>query len=222
MPDIFDEVSEDLRADQARSVLSRYGKLIVAAMVLTLIAVGIGEWWNQTKSADHDKVAMQFLAAQKAATSKLPPKDVTQQLADIADTGPAGYQVLARLQLAAAEWDGGQHEKAIAEWDSVSQDSKAPQLLRDLATLNSVQHQVDSGNAQALKERLAPLISGGSRWRPLAEQVTALLDLRLGRTSEAKAIMKSLADDTQAPQGIRQMAQDILITLGDDGAGPHG
>jgi len=91
-----------------------------------------------------------------------------------------------------------------------------------------VQHQVDNGDAQAMKTRLAPLITGGTRWRPLAEQVTALLDLRLGRVPEAKAIMKSLSDDPQAPQGVRQMAQDILISLGEDsngqedGAGPHG
>lgn len=228
MPDIFDEVSEDLRADRARSLLSRYGRLLIGAMLLTLVCVGVWDWWQQNQAANHDAVAMQFLAAQKAAAAKPPAKDAAQQLTAIADTGPTGYATLARLQLAAADWDAGQHAKAIAAWDQVSYDAKAPPLLRDLATLNSVQHQVDNGDAQAMKTRLAPLITGGTRWRPLAEQVTALLDLRLGRVPEAKAIMKSLSDDPQAPQGVRQMAQDILISLGEDsngqedGAGPHG
>jgi hypothetical protein len=222
VPDIFDEVSEDLRADQARSVLQRYGKLLIAAMLLTLVVVGVVDWWSRQQSANHDAVALKFLAAQKQAASKHPPTDLDQELSAIAATGPAGYQVLAKLQLAAAQWDQGAHDKAIATWDQVAADGSAPQLLRDLATFNSVQHQVDTGNAQTLKERLSPLVTGGTRWRPLAEQVTALLDLRLGRTKEAKAIMKSLSEDTQAPPGVRQMAQDILITLGEDGAGPHG
>jgi hypothetical protein len=222
VPDIFDEVSEDLRADQARSVLQRYGKLLVGAMLLTLVVVGVVDWWQRQQTANHDEVALKFLAAQKQAAAKPPPADLQQDLAAIAATGPAGYQVLARMQLAATQWDQGQHDKAIAGWDQLAADSSVPPLLRDLATFNSVQHQVDTGNAQALKERLAPLVSGGTRWRPLAEQVTALLDLRLGRTGEAKAIMKSLSEDTQAPPGVRQMAQDILITLGEDGAGPHG
>jgi hypothetical protein len=222
VPDIFDEVSEDLRADQARSVLSRYGKLIVAAMLLTLVGVGVAEWWRQHQAADHDAVALKFLAAQKAAAAKPPPPGIDTDLAAIASTGPTGYVVLARLQLAGTEWDAGKHDAALADWLKVSDDSNAPPLLRDLATLNFVQHQVDSGDAQALKTKLAPLITSGTRWRPLAEQVTALLDLRLGRVTEAKAIMKSLTEDAQAPQGVRQMAQDILITLGEDGAGPHG
>ncbi len=222
MPDIFDEVSEDLRAEKARSLLQRYGRVLIGAMLLTLVMVGVADWLLQQKTADHDAVAMKFLTAQKQAASKHPPKDLDQDLAAIAATGPAGYQVLARLQLAATEWDQGAHDKAIATWDKVAADGSVPQLLRDLATFNSVQHQVDTGNAQTLKERLSPLVTGDTRWRPLAEQVTALLDLRLGRTKEAKAIMKSLSEDTQAPPGIRQMAQDIMITLGEDGAGPHG
>jgi hypothetical protein len=222
VPDIFDEVSEDLRADQARSVLSRYAKLMLAGMALTLVGVGAAEWWSQRQAENHDAVALRFIAAQKAAALKVPPHDLPQQLAAIAATGPAGYKVLARLQLAATEWDAGRHDKALADWQAVADDGSAPQLLRDLATLQNVQHQVDTGDAIALKAKLVPLISGGTRWRPVAEQVTALLDLRLGRTTEAKAIMKSLADDSQAPQGIRQMAQDILVSLSQDGAGPHG
>jgi hypothetical protein len=69
------------------------------------------------------------------------------------------------------------------------------------------------------------LLAPTSQWRPLAEQTTALLDIRLGRLPEAKAIMKSLTTDPQAPQGVRQMAQDLLLSMDatqDAGAGPHG
>ena len=64
-----------------------------------------------------------------------------------------------------------------------------------------------------------------------AEQLTALLDLRLGRAAEAKQIIKSLVQDPQVPPGIRQTSQDLLMTLdatpGDDTnsaskAGTHG
>jgi hypothetical protein len=222
VPDIFDEVNEDLRADQARALLRRYGGLLIAAMLLTLAGVGVYDWWQQKQSASADSVALRYLAAQKAALSKAPPHDLVQDFTPLAESGPAGYRVLAKLQLAAAEWNASQHDRAIADWQSVTDDTAAPQLLRDLATLTSVQHQVDTGNAQVLKARLAPLVQGGSRWRPLAEQVTALLDIRLGRIAEAKEIMKSLTADPQAPTGVRQMAQDLLLTLGEDGAEPHG
>ncbi len=227
MPDIFDEVDEDLRADQARALLRRFGGVLIAAMLLTLVGVGVYDVWQQRRTRDAEAVASKFLAAQKEAEAKSPPKGLEQQFADLAATAPDGYRVLAKLQLAALEWERGQHDSAVAEWQSVADDSSAPQMLRDLATLNSVQYQIDTGDAATLKAKLLPLVQGGTRWRPLASQLTALLDLRLGRVADSKEIMKSLMLDPQTPQGIRQMAQDILATLSDDPdsaskAGQHG
>jgi hypothetical protein len=228
VPDIFDEVSEDLRAEKARALLRRYGALLAGLLVLSLIGVGIADYVATQTGQTTSLVADRFITAQDSAAKlsdnpgKPPPAAVVQSFADIAAKGTPGYQVLANLELASLDWDAGRHDQAIAAWQAISGDAKAPPLLRDLATLLNAQHQVDTGDAQALKKSLSPLVTGTTRWRPLAEQVTALLDIRLGRKTEAAEIMKTLAIDPQAPPGIRQMAQDLLITIGEDGAGPHG
>jgi hypothetical protein len=227
VPDIFDEVREDLRADRARALLRRYGALGIGLMALTLVAVGVYDWQEKQTGQNRTQTAERFIDAQASAgkqadnPGKAPPAALTNTLTDIAATGPSGYRLLAKLQLASLDWDAGRHDKAVAAWNSIAADGSAPKLLRDLATLNSAQHQVDTGNPQALKDQLRSLIEAGNQWRPLAEQVTALLDIRLGRTPEAKAIMKSLTTDPQAPPGVRQMAQDLLTTMGEDGTGPH-
>ena len=86
-------------------------------------------------------------------------------LADISATGPAGYQTLARLRLAAVQWNLSQTKQALATWQSVADDGAAPQMLRDLATLTSAQHQVDSAEPAVLKQSTgdadrAPVITG--------------------------------------------------------------
>jgi hypothetical protein len=221
VPDIFDEVREDLRADRARALLRRYGAIGIAALVLVLVGVGLYDWQENRAGQTRGVTADKFLAAQETAAKladnpgKAPPPGLANDFAAIAANGPAGYRMLASLQLAAIDWDAGQHDKAIGEWKRIAGDGNVPQLLRDLATLTSAQHQVDTGDAQALKDQLRPLITAGNQWRPLAEQITALLDIRLGRQPEAKAIMKSLTIDPQAPPGVRQMAQDLLLTMGD-------
>jgi hypothetical protein len=228
VPDIFDEVSEDLRAEKARALLRRYGAVLAGLLVLSLIGVGIYDYVQTQTGQTNSAVADRFITAQNSAAKltdnpgKPPPAALIQSFTAIAATSTPGYQVLANLELARLEWDAGHHDKAIAAWQTVSDDAKAPPLLRDLATLLSAEHQVDTGNAQVLKQRLSPLVTGTTRWRPLAEQVTALLDIRLGRKTEAAEIMKTLAIDPQAPPEIRQMAQDLLTTMSEDGAGPHG
>jgi len=220
VPDIFDEVDEDLRADQARRLLRRYGGVLLVAMGLTLVGVGAYQWWHDKQEVAINAVATRFMAAQEQA--KKDPKGAQPVFAALANTGPDGYRLLAKLQLAAIEWDQGQHDSAIAAWRAVSDDTKAPQLMRDLATLISVQHQIDTGDAKALKASLGPILGSPSRLRPLASQASALLDLRLNHAQEAQAIFKSLATGADTPDGVRQMARDILITLGEQGAGPHG
>jgi hypothetical protein len=227
VPDIFDEVDEDLRADKARAMLRRYGGVLVLAMLLTLAGVGVYHTWQQRQQAAAEAIASKFIAAQKAAAAKPPAKNLSTQFADIAATAPDGYRTLARLQMAAAEWNSGQHDSAVAEWQAIADDSTAASLLRDLATLNSVRYQVDSGDPKILKAKLVPLVQGTTRWRPLAEELSALLDLRLGHTKEAREIMKQLMLDPQSPPGVRQIAQALLTTLGDDtdtasAAGKHG
>jgi hypothetical protein len=219
VPDIFDEVSEDLRADRARSVLRRFGGLMIAAMLITLAAVGGYTWWQDQQQESANTVALRFLAAQKASERALPPKDLAQQFADIAAHGPDGYRLLASFQLAALDWDAGRHDKATAAWHAISADTHAPQLLRDLATVTSVQHRVDSGDAAALKAELLPVVQGNGAFKPMAVQVQALLDLRLGRTKEATVLMRSLLADPNTPQGLRQLTQSLMLAIGTEAPG---
>jgi hypothetical protein len=218
VPDIFDEVNEDLRAERASRLARKYGVLVAAAVVLTLAGTGGFVWWQQRQQAEAEAVAAKFIAAQKQAEALKQAKPgpvLLQDFSSLAATGPEGYRVLAHLQLAALEWDAGKTAQAVADWASVSDDAVAPQMLRDLATVASVQHQIDTGDAQKLKAQLQSVLSGTSAWKPMAEQVLAMLEIKLGHTDAARAIVKSLASDPGVTEGVRQMAADLLLTLGD-------
>ncbi len=216
MPDIFDEVSEDLRADRARALLRRFGGVLLAAMLATLLGVGAYEVWAGRQTESADATAIKFMQAQKDSQVALPPKNLAQQFADIEATGPAGYRLLAALQLAALDWDAGRHDKAVAAWHAIATDTAAPHLLRDLATVVSVQHRVDSGDANALKAEIYPIVQAGGAFKPLALEVDAMLDVRLGRTKEAIALMRALMTDPATPQGLRQLTQSLMASLGAD------
>lgn len=226
MPDIFDEVEEDLRAERARALGRRYAGLVVVALVLILVGTGGYVWWQQRRTATADAVASRFITAARqadhAAASPLNTKPdpdsaaAARTLSDIAATGPAGYRVLARLRLAALQWQTQHHTDAVATWQSVSDDTTAPALLRDLATLTSAEHQADTADPVLLKQRLETLTAPDNRWRPMAEQLIALIDLRSGRTKEAAGIMRRLSVEPDVPEGVRGMAADLLTTLPTD------
>lgn len=215
VPDIFDEIQEDLRADRVRGLLKRFGGLFVAALLLVLAGVGVYEAWLQVRNRTAQREAVSFFAAQTLAdgpqagrTAALP------AFAKIAGEAGPGYRTLARLREASIKADTGDAVGAAALWNEVAADGSADQLLRDLATLQWALHQVDDGDPVQTMARLQPLTTAGNPWRALAMEAQAMLALRQGKTDTARDTLKALASDTTAPDGVRGRAGGLLQRLG--------
>ncbi|HTW72811.1 MAG TPA: tetratricopeptide repeat protein [Acetobacteraceae bacterium] len=217
MPDIFDEIAEDLRAERAQRLLKRYAPLLIAVVALIIVAVGGWEaWrWRQAKqdmaAGQHYMTAMAMESLPSAAADH---KALIAQYAAIAKVSPEGYRTLARLQAAALDAQSGDGSAALALWNAVATDGSADPLLRDLANLLWCQHQIDTGNPGLLAGRLKALAEPGNPWRPLAEEQLAMLDLREGKTATARTTLTRLAQDVMAPDGVRKRAAALLEQLG--------
>ena len=72
MPDIFDEVSEDLRAERAQQMLKKYGGLLVAAAALVLAGTGAWQGWQWHQSREAARVATTYINALRAADRPAP------------------------------------------------------------------------------------------------------------------------------------------------------
>lgn len=217
MPDIFDEVDEDLRAERARKLLQRYGGLLVGAALLVVAGAGGWQAWKSHEAKQNAKVAQEFLTALDSAVG--PPGDARNaaavELANVARDGNAGYRTLARLREAALQADTGETASAEALWLQVANDPSADPLLRDVAVLQSVLHQIDKGDPATLDAQLKPLAAPDNPWHALAEEAQALIDLRQGRNDAARDTLKRLAQDVTAPDGVRGRANGLLARIGE-------
>lgn len=222
MPDIFDEVEEDLRADRARALLARYGILIIAAALLVIAGAGGWEAWRWHQKQVNEQAATAYIAAMRTADA-LPGGGRTQPdkraaseaaFAKVVATSPEGYRTLARLREAALKADGGDLSGAEDLWDQVSGDGSADPLLRDLATLLWAQHQPESADPTGMRARLKPLTAPDNAWHGLALEQSALIDMHAGAVDQARDTLRQLAADATAPQGVRDRANGLLARLG--------
>lgn len=215
MPDIFDEVAEDLRADRARKMLQRYGGMLIAAAVLVVIAVAGYEAWSQYQARETAKQATAFLTAQRLADGPQGTRaEALPGLTSLAAESSPGYRTLARLRAAALKYDAGDKDGALALWNDVGTDGSADPLLRDMANLQWALHQIDTGEPALVSARLAPLTRPDNAWHALAEEAEAMLALRLGQTDQARETLRKLSADTTAPDGVRGRANGLLQRLG--------
>jgi hypothetical protein len=213
LPDIFDEVKEDLRAERAHRLWARYGGLFGGVALLAVVAVGGWQGWHWYQQRQAGQVAQTFLEVHRAAEA--PGADLKaagDRFAAIAQDAPEGYQILARLRAAALKAETGDRDAALALWDQVAGDSRAPQLYRDLASLMWALHGLDTQDTAALDSRLAPLAGGA--WSASARELQALVAIRRGQPAEAKKNLEALAADVTAPQGVRDRAGRVAAGLG--------
>ncbi len=226
--DIFDEVNDDLRAERAKQFALRYGWLV--GLVAVLFVAGVGAWqgWRWYSGKQANEVASAYLGAMRGAGGpavaegqSTPSRTAAMAEFDrLANTAPEGYRSVARLRSAALHASTGDLPGALVMWDKLSADTGADPLLRDLASLLWVQHQVDAGDPAAVEGRLQPLIASGNPWRPLALENQALLALRTGRTDQARDTLRQLAADATAPDGVRGRANGLLARLGEAPSSP--
>ena len=97
----------------------------------------------------------------------------------------------------------------MALYDSLAGDGSLPVVYRDLASLLSVQQQAGGGDPKALSLRLAPLSTDANPWRFSARELDGLLASRAGDKARAKTLFQQLADDKDAPAGLRARAAEL-------------
>lgn len=213
MPDIFDEVEEDLRAERMKRMLARYGGLLTGAALLVVATVAGLQGWRWYEARGAGDAAATYLAAGRAATEpNADLKSIAARYDAMATEAPGGYRTLARLRAAALKSEAGDRAGALADWDAIARDSGTDPLYRDLATLLWGLHSVDAGDPAAVEARLAPLAQGP--WRASAEEVRALAAMKRNDTDAAKRILTALSTDPMAPQGVRDRAGRLLAGLG--------
>jgi hypothetical protein len=215
LPDLVDEVNEELRAERAKHMAARYGVLLGGVLLLVLAGVGGWQGWSWYQNRQATQIAQTFLAtARDAAAEGADLRAAAERFSAIAQEAPPGYRTLARLRAAALLAETGQTDAALAEWNAVAADAALDSLYRDLATVMWGLHAVDRADAGEITVRLTPLAADAAPWRASAREALALAAIRAGRTGDARDNLQALLNDRDTPPGIRERANRLMQGLG--------
>jgi hypothetical protein len=212
LSDVFREVDEAVREDQLKQFMKRYGVLVGIGLVV--IVVGIGGWqvWSSMQHSNRIETSDAYAAAMLAARQGKTP-EALEALGTLAD--PAGGEVatLAALAQARILMGEGQREEAIRIWDAIAASDASGPIYKDVALLLSVMHQVGQAPAQALSDRLAPLTGETEPFRPLAQELQAMLALDAGDAARARTLLEALRDDPATTAEQKERVTQLLAGL---------
>lgn len=211
--DLFQEVDEEIRRDRAIELWKRYGNYIIGAALALVIGTGAYVAW---RDYSHQKAAEQgarFFAAASLATGAERDKAI-DAFDEIAKNANAGYAALAQMREAALKAQAGDMEAAASIYRSVADDSGVDKELRDAANLLAMLHSIERIEPAELDRALAPLQASGNPWRFSALELAALAAARTGEAAKARDLYAKIADDVQAPPGLRARAAEMVAVLG--------
>jgi len=215
---LIQEVDEDLRREQYLKLWKRYGKYAIAGMVAVVLVVAGWQAWLGWQKRQRLEEAGRYAAA-LALLEAGKDKDAENALAAMASDG-SGFAVMAGMQRAELLASGGDRKGAEAAYEQIAA-SGAPATLRDLATLKEGMLVLDDqGENAAYEARLGAVAAIGKPWRYPALELQALFARKKGDLSRSNELLKDLADDAQAPAGVREQATEILAAQSPSPAPP--
>lgn len=184
MSDVFREVDDDLRREQLKRLWQRYGKFIIGAAVLVVVAVAVSVILTSMSegraAADGDR----FYAAVALETAE--DYDAARAAFEaLREDGTGGYPILADFHLASIDAATGNATAAVAAFDAIANNTNAGQELRDVAAIRAAMLLLDSATYDQLEPRLAPLNVEGNAFRFLAIELLAVSAINEARYQDA-------------------------------------
>jgi hypothetical protein len=208
---LIQEVDEDLRRDQYHKLWKRYGGYVIGAAVAVVLVVAGYQGWQEWQSRLRQKEAAQFAAAEDLLTQGKTAEGM-EALSHLVADGKTGFAIAAGMRRAEQQAVQGDVAGAVASFDQIAA-SSASAFYRDLATLKSAMLSLDTADPAKLEQKIAPLAAISNPWHFSATEVMALLAQKQGDSQKAVSFYKQLADDLQAPSGIRARAAEMLAVL---------
>ncbi len=205
MSDFIREVDEDYRRERIARFLIRSWPLLVALAVAIVAGAGI---WRVV--SDRRVGAAEAANARYDAASALA-KDGRREQAQaafttLANEGPAGYALLARMRAietqAASDPDG-----AANAFDGVANDEAAGAAMRALARVRGAFIRVDRDNPKAFDSRYGRFSTADFPFHDSMRELLALAALKRDDGASATRYLTEIIGDQLTPNALRSRAQ---------------
>lgn len=210
------EVDEELRSDQFQNFWNKYKWFVIGgAVAIVALTAGYRGWVSYTEQvagASGDR----FLQAVELSNDGKHDEAIAV-LQKLGEDGSGEYPALANIRLAAEYAKQGETDKAIEAFDKIAGDAGSDETLRDVAKLRAGLILVDHGTYEEVTGRLQPMADTGKPFRHSAREGLGLSAWKHKKYEDAFRWFTAIAEDAQAPGGIRSRATIMLELLAGKG-----
>jgi len=206
------EVDEDLFREKLNGIWLAFRWYIIGGAIGIVALVAGNELYNSYVLSSRGEASDVFVTARE--TSEKEPTAAIDSWQAAAAKLSGAYADLAAIQAAAAAYDVGDVEAAIAQYEAIGKKGAIDPALRDVARLNAAMIAADElGDDERARSLLVLVSQKASPWHFSARELLAVLDLRAGDQRSALEAFQQLAVDPETPASIAGRAQQFVSAL---------
>jgi len=122
------------------------------------------------------------------------------------------------LRKASIFMEQGDAKKAVAEFDKIADDKKAPEIIQKVAKLRAAYILVDNGSFEDVEKRVKDLATDVDPTRIMAREALGLSAYKAGKMDEARYYFQKIVDE--GLEGIKatersRLMLDLMQSSGD-------
>ena len=207
----IEEVSEEVRRDRLYNFFRKYAWVGVLVVLTIVGGTAFLEYQKATVKSKAEKVGSAVMKALEGSDEK----ERAELLANIESSNPEVKSIVAMLK-AAEEIALQNYAAASKSLKTISEDSSIGQIYRDIAEFKFLLLSHDRVEDALLLKGFEKLASPGNPFRLLAEEQIAIIELKNRENDAAVAKLRSILEDAELTDTIRQRVTQLLISLGID------
>lgn len=203
-----DEVNEELRRKQLKSIWDRFGIYVIGFAIFIIISVGGNEVLSYLDKRISERESLNFDKALNLIEEGNNSSGYDELLK--LTEGKTGYRGLSLFKLSSESIKKGNHEEALKFLEKASYDKSLTDNLRVFAKIKAGLILVDHGNFSDIELLLKDVVRAGGPFAFHAKEIMALGLIKEGRVLEAQDIFKDITEDASAPPVLARRAEIFL------------
>ncbi|NDE90922.1 MAG: hypothetical protein EB059_07280 [Alphaproteobacteria bacterium] len=208
---LLDEVDAEVKAEQLKNFLTRYGNVIIAILVIAVLGTALGTTLTNMKTRNQETDSEKLITLLDKELDKVSPDEAKATLLDLhkmaAEGSGEGHRIAARLGEAGIQLTTNQYDDGIKSLQALSADHSVQPLYRDYAKLLELRARADKDDAQKIIDELAPLLDAKNPWHISALELSAVLYAKLGQKDKAVEQLNKLVIDVDASSAVVERAK---------------
>ncbi len=205
----IEEVTEEVKRDRLFALMRKWGWVGVLIVALIVGGTAYREW----------RIASAESAAQAFGDSVLTALDGSDAAARISalaevDAPTTGGQAVLSMLMAAEEGTAGDDAEAVKRLQTIADNTEIPSIYRQIASYKALARGTEVLSAEDRRAGFEALAVPGQPLRLLAEEQLALIEIEIGEKDAALTRLGRLVEDSEATQGLRRRASQLIVALG--------